>query len=120
VQFEWAGGGFVMNPVDLAKAGKLVYEGKVFSKKLLPEFFKGIDAKRQGGTWGLGVHIRKTPMGMTYGHSGFFPGYLTNMLYFPEAKFSIAFQVNTTNPKNISLYRKMFKFTSTIQKYISE
>ena len=109
-----------MNPVDLAKAGKLVYEGKVFSKNLLPEFFKGIDAKQLGGTWGLGVHIRKTPMGLTYGHSGFFPGYLTNMIYFQETKCSIAFQVNTTDQKNISLYRKMLRMVSVINKYISE
>lgn len=120
LQFEWAGGGFVMNPVDLAKAGKLVYEGKVFSKNLLPDFFKGIDAKQLGGTWGLGVHIRKTPMGLTYGHSGFFPGYLTNMIYFQETKCSIAFQVNTTDQKNISLYRKMLRMVSVINKYISE
>ena len=120
VQFEWAGGGFVMNPVDLAKAGKLVYEGKVFSKSLLPEFFNGIDAKRLGGTWGLGVHIRKNSMGTSYGHSGFFPGYLTNMLYFPDAKFSIAFQVNTTDPENISLYRKMFKLIPILKEYITE
>ena len=120
VQFEWAGGGFVMNSVDLAKAGKLIYEGKVFSESLLPEFFKGIDAKGLGGTWGLGVHIRKTPTGMSYGHSGFFPGYLTNMIYFPETKLSIAFQVNTTNQKNLSLYRKLFKMVSIINKYISD
>lgn len=120
VQFEWAGGGFAITSVDLARAGKLVYEGRVFDKKLLPEFLTGIDAKRLGGTWGLGVHIRKTPMGTTYGHSGFFPGYITNMLYFPESKFSIAFQVNTSDPQHMSIYRKLFKLIPTIKKYISE
>jgi len=120
VQFEWAGGGFVMTSVDLAKAGKLIYEGKVFDKKLLPEFFKGINAKQLGGTWGLGVHIRKSASGTSYGHSGFFPEYLTNMLYFPENKFSLAFQVNTSNPENISIYRKMFKLIPILKKYISQ
>ena len=120
VQFEWAGGGFAMTSVDLAKAGKLIYEGKVFDKKLLPEFFKGINAKQHGGTWGLGVHIRKSASGTSYGHSGFFPGYLTNMLYFPENKFSLAFQVNTSNPENISIYRKMFKLIPILKKYISQ
>mgnify|MGYP005992962355 CR=1 FL=1 len=120
VQFEWAGGGFAITSVDLAKAGKLIYEGQAFDKNLLPEFFKGINAKQLGGTWGLGVHIRKNAQGTSYGHSGFFPGYITNMLYFPESKFSIAFQVNTSNPENLTIYRKLFKLIPTLKKYISD
>ncbi len=119
VQFEWAGGGFVENATDLAKAGKLIYEGAMFSKSLLSDFFNGIEAKGLGGTWGLGVHIRNTPMGMTYGHSGFFPGYISNMLYYPDHKFAIAIQVNTSDAKKLSLYRKLFQVVSTIQRELS-
>ncbi|MEI9911384.1 MAG: hypothetical protein WDO71_18020 [Bacteroidota bacterium] len=32
--------------------------------------------------YGLGVIVRQTPLGVAYGHSGFFPGYRTEMLYF--------------------------------------
>ncbi len=118
VQFEWAGGGFVMNTVDLAQAGKLIYENKVFSQTLMGDFLQGIEAKGLGGKWGLGVHIKETPVGMSYGHSGFFPGYLTNMLYYPEYQFAIAFQVNTTNAKNLSLFRKLFQLIPTIKDYV--
>lgn len=46
--------------------------------------------------YGLGVIIRKTAIGTSYGHSGFFPGYMTDMMYFPEHKIAVAVQVNTS------------------------
>jgi D-alanyl-D-alanine carboxypeptidase len=46
--------------------------------------------------YGLGVIIRKTTLGTSYGHSGFFPGYMTDMMYFPEKKIAVAVQVNTS------------------------
>jgi D-alanyl-D-alanine carboxypeptidase len=51
--------------------------------------------------YGLGVIIRPTRAGLTYGHSGFFPGYMTDMMYFPDHKFAIAVQVNTSVPQNL-------------------
>jgi hypothetical protein len=44
------------------------------------------------------VIIRPTQAGTTYGHSGFFPGYVTDMMYFPDRKIAIAVQVNTSVP----------------------
>lgn len=120
LQFEWAGGGYVMNALDLALTGKLIYENKLFNKSLMQDFLKGIDAKQLGGTWGLGVHIKDLPIGRSYGHSGFFPGYVTNMLYFPEYQFSIAFQVNTSDGKQLGLYRKLFKLIPTIANFLSK
>ena len=40
--------------------------------------------------------IRKTAAGTSYGHSGFFPGYMTDMMYFPDYKIAVAVQVNTS------------------------
>lgn len=48
--------------------------------------------------YGLGVIIRPTANGLTYGHSGFFPGYVTDMMYFPDKKIAVAIQVNTSAP----------------------
>jgi hypothetical protein len=47
------------------------------------------------------VIIRKTPAGTSYGHSGFFPGYMTDMMYFPDAKIAVAVQVNTSVGRNL-------------------
>ena len=45
--------------------------------------------------------IRPTRAGLTYGHSGFFPGYMTDMMYFPEHKIAVAVQVNSSVPQNL-------------------
>ena len=82
---------------DLAKWAKTLYEGKAFDPSLLPQMLDGVPAKLGPNTkYGLGVIIRQTPLGASYGHSGFFPGYLTDMMYFPDSKITIAVQVNTS------------------------
>lgn len=97
-QFEWAGGGYASTAEDLARWGKLLYEGGAFDASLLPQVFDAVDAPMLGrGTrYGLGVIVRDGPLGRTYGHSGFFPGYLTEMRYFAEHGLCVAVQVNTS------------------------
>lgn len=117
-QFEWTGGGMVSNSEDLARWAKLMYEGKVFDASLLPEMLNGIEAPVLGKEtkYGLGVIIRPTRAGLTYGHSGFFPGYMTDMMYFPDSKISVAVQVNSSVPKNIgkSLGRVLVEAAETV------
>lgn len=102
-QFEWTGGGMVSNAEDLARWAKLMYEGKAFDASLLPEMLAGVSAPMLGKEtkYGLGVIIRPTRAGLTYGHSGFFPGYMTDMMYFPEHKIAVAVQVNSSVPQNL-------------------
>lgn len=102
-QFEWTGGGMATTSGDLARWAKAMYEGRAFSKKMLTEMLKGTKAPMLGpnAEYGLGVIIRPTPRGLSYGHSGFFPGYMTEMMYFPEKKISLAVQVNSSVPKDI-------------------
>ena len=97
-QFEWTGGGYASTAHDLARWAKMMYEGKAFAPELLPQVVEGVPAPMLGreSKYGLGVIIRKTPAGTSYGHSGFFPGYMTDMMYFPEHKAAVAVQVNTS------------------------
>ena len=80
-----------------------MYEGKAFDASLLPEVLNGVSAPMLGKEtkYGLGVIIRPTRAGLTYGHSGFFPGYMTDMMYFPEYKIAVAVQVNTSVFQNL-------------------
>lgn len=119
LQFEWAGGGLVITTHDLAVLGKKIYEGKMFAPKLLNEYLKGIDAGRLGGQWGLGVHIKETPMGRSYGHSGYMPGYITNMVYFAKNKFAICYQVNTSNRERLSIMRALPSIAKLINETLS-
>jgi D-alanyl-D-alanine carboxypeptidase len=99
-QFEWTGGGIASTASDLARWASLLYQGKVFDHSLLTTMLEGVPAKLgPEAKYGLGVIIRPTPLGISYGHSGFFPGYIAEVVYFPEIKTAIAVQVNTSVPR---------------------
>jgi D-alanyl-D-alanine carboxypeptidase len=102
-QFEWTGGGYASTAGDLARWAKMIYEGRAYSTDLLPQVLDGVAAPMLGKEtrYGLGVIIRKTAAGTSYGHSGFFPGYMTDMMYFPEQKIAVAVQVNTSVPRDL-------------------
>jgi D-alanyl-D-alanine carboxypeptidase len=97
-QFEWTGGGYASTAHDLARWARMIYEGQAFSPDLLPQVVDGVAAPMLGreSKYGLGAIIRKTQQGTSYGHSGFFPGYMTDMMYFPDHKVAVAVQVNTS------------------------
>jgi D-alanyl-D-alanine carboxypeptidase len=99
-QFEWAGGGFASTPTDLARWARLLYTGHAFDPELLPTLLDGVPARLGPGTrYGLGVILTETAAGVAEGHSGFFPGYLTEMAYFPDLDVAAAIQVNTSWPQ---------------------
>ena len=100
-QFEWTGGGLATTSDDLVKWAKLLYEGRVIPESLMDDLLHGVPARLGPETrYGLGVIIRPTAFGTTYGHSGFMPGYQTDVMYFPEMKLAIAVQVNSSAPRS--------------------
>ncbi|OON66961.1 serine hydrolase domain-containing protein [Hymenobacter sp. CRA2] len=109
-QFEWTGGGIASTTEDLARWAKAMYEGRAFDAKMLPEMLTGVAAPMLGNEakYGLGVILRPTSLGPSYGHSGFFPGYLTEMIYLPEQKMALAVQFNSSTPKAIG--KSPFRF----------
>jgi D-alanyl-D-alanine carboxypeptidase len=99
-QMEWTGGGFASTAEDLARWAKLLYEGNVLKKEALEQMLTGVDAKEgrgsgAGNKYGLAVQIRQSEWGVSYGHGGWFPGYLSEMEYFPQHRISVAVQFNT-------------------------
>jgi D-alanyl-D-alanine carboxypeptidase len=98
-QFEWTGGGVAGTTTDLARWGKLLYEGRAFDPALLPRLVDGVPARLgRDVRYGLGVMLRPTALGVTWGHGGFFPGYATELLYFPDLKIAAAIHTNVTDP----------------------
>ncbi len=100
-QFEGAGGGLASTPEDLACWARALYEGKAFrDRATLEAMLTGVDSSsgRGGGKgrkYGLGVQIRDSEWGPCYGHGGWFPGYLSEMAYFPKLRVAVAVQFNT-------------------------
>ena len=102
-QFEWTGGGIASTSEDLARWAKAMYEGRGYPPSLMSQALDGVPARPLGANarYGLGVILRQTPLGLTYGHSGFFPGYLTEMMYFPDTRVAIAVQINTSVQRSL-------------------
>ena len=95
-QFEWTGGGFLSNSPDLARWAYMLYGGKLLNPEALRTMEAGVPAKTgKNDEYGLGVQIRHTDFGITYGHGGWFPGFLSEMEYFHEYRVAIAMQINT-------------------------
>ncbi len=99
-QMEWTGGGFASTAEDLARWAKLLYEGKVLKKETLDQMLTGVEAKEgrgsgAGNKYGLAVQIRPSEWGVSYGHGGWFPGYLSEMEYFPQHRVAVSVQFNT-------------------------
>ncbi|HEX2189360.1 MAG TPA: serine hydrolase [Longimicrobiaceae bacterium] len=97
-QFEWAGGGFASTAEDLARWARALYGGRAFPPPLLDQVLDGVEAPMLGreARYGLGVIVSPTPLGPSWGHSGYMPGYLTEMRYWPDRRIAVALQVNTT------------------------
>jgi D-alanyl-D-alanine carboxypeptidase len=96
--FEWTGGGIASTSEDLARWAKQLYEGRAFDPSLLSIMLESVPARLGPNTeYGLGVIIRQTPLGVSWGHSGFFPGYLTEMAYFPDHGIAVAVQYNSSD-----------------------
>jgi len=108
VQFEWTGGGLIFNASDYAKWLQQLYSGNLFSQELFEIVTTGIDANEIGGQYGLGTQIM-TIEGMTFfGHSGFFPGYLT--IGFLNEKDGTVFvmQGNSSEPEYIKPFFDLY------------
>ena len=99
-QFEWTGGGFATSALDLARWGHALYAGRAISASARTMMVGAAVPARLGPEtrYGLGVIVRPTtPAGRAWGHSGFFPGYVTELIHLPDAGLTLAIQVNSSD-----------------------
>ena len=92
---EWTGGGFVNNPQDLVRWAKALYEGRAIQGEYLEELLTPGFKESDDLSYGLGAFIASTPFGMAYGHSGFYPGYNSRVMYFADHGAAVALQINS-------------------------
>ncbi len=97
-QFEGAGGGYAASAADAARWGALYFSGAIHGDALLAEATAGIPARMLGGAYGLGMILRdSTAAGPVRSHSGFFPGYVTELRHYPRHGVTVAMMVNASN-----------------------
>jgi D-alanyl-D-alanine carboxypeptidase len=104
-QFEWAGGGFATNGGDLARWGHALYastNGPITASMRRRMIDAGVPARLGPQVmYGLGVIIRPTtPVGTVWGHSGFFPGYQSELVHAVDRGVTVAVQINTSAPRS--------------------
>lgn len=115
-QMEWGGGGFLASSNDLARWAKALYGGNVLSSEMLAHYVDGV-ASFPREKYGLGCQLRLSDWGPTQGHSGWFPGYLSDMAYFPDGKYSVAVQFNTDDGRQLrgGTYRYILLMAKQLQ-----
>jgi D-alanyl-D-alanine carboxypeptidase len=95
---EWTGGGLVSNPKDLVVWAKALFEGRAMEGRYLKALLQSVPISDDDPDtrYGVAVAIHKNgPLGTTYGHSGWIPGYCSSLRYYPKVGVAIAFQINT-------------------------
>ena len=93
-QWEWAGGGFASTSEDLSRWAAMLYSGEILTPKSLDEMLNST-TPGDGANYGLGVMIKNSNWGKAYGHDGEWPGYLSEMRYYPKFHLAIAVMVNS-------------------------
>jgi D-alanyl-D-alanine carboxypeptidase len=95
---EWAGGGFLSTPTDLARWCHLLYSGQILRPESMTEMQTvPALATRPETHYGLGCYLWDTPLGPAWGHGGEAPGYRSVMMYFPDHGLAVAVQVVGTS-----------------------
>jgi D-alanyl-D-alanine carboxypeptidase len=96
--FEWTGGGLVSNSRDLALWGWSLYGGRAVGDSSLQEIMTSVpvseesDDKRYGA--GVAIYLNGR-YGTVSGHGGWIPGYCSNLRYYSDYDFAVAFQINS-------------------------
>jgi len=121
-QMEWAGGGYISNTIDLARWAKIYFDASWLSEVIRKEMRTGVTAKTgKNHQYGLGMQIRPSALGISYGHGGWFPGYLTEMDYFPDKNISVAVQLSTDDFQKLKRAPRFFEmfFAAEVAKYLN-
>jgi D-alanyl-D-alanine carboxypeptidase len=118
-QMEFTGGGIACTASDLAKWGRIYYSGNPFSEKSFKMLKTDSGFKTSlpdDAGYGFACFIWSGNNHVSYGHTGFFPGYVTIVEYIPELDMSIAMQWNTDqkNPEK-SLHQYLHKIKLLLQ-----
>jgi D-alanyl-D-alanine carboxypeptidase len=96
-QFEWAGGGYASSARDLARWMTYYFQGRAYPDSLVRIATEAVPSRLgRDVKYGLGVIVRPSASGITWGHSGFFPGYVAEARYWPDHRIAVSLQVNTS------------------------
>jgi len=94
---EWTGGGLATTPSGLSRFFQALGEGNLITPASLEQMTEDSAPIAPGSStrYGYGVFVsEREELGRYLSHSGWFPGYVSNVAYFESGRFSVAIQVN--------------------------
>jgi len=94
---EWTGGGLASNPTSLVRFYSDLFSGRLLSGSSTEELSRSTMPipNRPDQGYGLGVFvIHNEEFGTYFHHSGWYPGYLTNVIYYRDLGIAVAVQYN--------------------------
>ncbi len=91
---ESTAGGLAATPQDLVRWAKALFEGDALPAGGIEEMTREPVDAGKGRKYGLGLYRFETPQGVAWGHGGYFPGYRSTLLYFPDARIAVAVESN--------------------------
>ncbi len=97
-QMEWTGGGMASTTADLARWSKAYYGGELFSDTILSLVLADGENMIQLGpkmAYTMASFRFDTPVGISYGHTGFVPGFNSIFAWYPDLKMAVAMQFNS-------------------------
>lgn len=95
---EWTGGGLVSNSKDLVLWAKALFEGEAIAGDYLQDLLQTVPVSKDDSTVGYGIAVaihKGGPLGPSYGHGGWIPGYCSSLRYYPQYRIAVAFEINT-------------------------
>jgi D-alanyl-D-alanine carboxypeptidase len=92
------GGGWLSTSGDLARWGNALFAGAALPESARPDLRRRVPtaADPEAAQYGAGVSFRpKGPLGPSWGHGGWIPGYISSMRHYSWQGLTVAFQLNT-------------------------
>ncbi len=113
---EYTGGGLATTPLGLALFYKQLLEGRLLDAEhvaLMTQSAVPSPALGKNSHYGFGLLIVDRPgFGRYFSHSGWYPGYLSNVACFRDYGFSVAIQTNTD--RSVDIYTSLRDIASIV------
>ncbi len=122
-QFEWTGGGLMTNVEDMAYLLKWLHSGKILTPSTYQMLIAAVNFQRgqpaeQG--YGLGTFVWKSELGTSYGHGGVMPGYFTQIEFFHDHGFAVAFQMNTDKGSVKVSHQHVLTLATIVERFLED
>ncbi len=118
---EWTGGGLATTPTSLVRFYSDLFKGQLLSEASVEEMINStvVNPAQPSQRYGLGVFVLENEeFGQYFHHSGWYPGYITNVIYYRDLGIAVAIQYN--QDYNADLYGPVKEIARSVKNLLRE